>query len=277
MRPSAPESRPAGRCARAEIGADAGRARRRARASRCMRDQVHADDGPAARREAEEGLRDLRRAVQRHLRGCVVAPAVAEADRVVGEHGARGCLVAGRQRDDERLERGLRARRERASIDGPLGVVRGERLPRAVPRDLHVRLRHAERRGCVLAGVVEHVAEQHHGALARRERLEREQEGHRHALDELVAARGAVAIGGFEGRRFVERVERALGRHRRGQPLTAVLAPLARARGQSRARFSATFTSHGFASPGSAGGRSIARTNVSCTRSSASAALPVMR
>jgi two-component sensor histidine kinase len=51
-----------------------------------------------------------------------------------------------------------------------------------------------------------------------------------------------------------------------------------RRRSRSQARLSATLTSHGrIGSSVRSGGRSIVRTNVSCTTSSASAALPVMR
>ena len=54
-------------------------------------------------------------------------------------------------------------------------------------RGLDVGLAQAERVGGLRDRVVEHVAQEQHGALLRRERFEREEEGERAALEQIVA------------------------------------------------------------------------------------------
>ena len=71
--------------------------------------------------------------------------------------------------------------------------------------------------------VVEHVAQQQHRALARGQRLERQQEGEGHALEQFVAALGRAAR---RARQLVggQRVVFAAGLDRRRQPGAAVVA-----------------------------------------------------
>ena len=241
----------------------------------------HAHGACAARRgwrirpqhQAQDALRGRRRRVRGGVLAAVARGCARPSASSASSAGTSSACRARRKRSSAVAGARLADRRSARSAARSYA---GHGAAGAVVGDLHRRLGQAERVGGLAHRVVEDVAQQQHRALARRQRLEREQEGERHALQQLVAALGRGCPTRAAARRPAARSPR------RSRSATAARAGARRRGGggarTSRARFIATRTSHGrHGASVRAGGRSMARRNVSCTSSSASAALPVMR
>ena len=111
----------------------------------------------------------------------------------------------------------LRALDERGRGAHPLPVVALERAAGSVVGRLDVGLGQAERHRGLLHRVVKDIAQEEHGALLRRERLEREEERERGALEQIVAPLGAALARDVHPVPLVQRQDGAGGREQQDE------------------------------------------------------------
>ena len=153
-------------------------------------DHAYLDPGASARElgqpPVEEG--DARPADHGLAGRMELAPAVAERADAGREQRLDVAPVASRQGRQEALQRVPRRLLERVGRRPARAVVLRHPAAGAVVRDLDVRLVQVERGRGVGDGVVEDVAQEQHGALLRRQRLERQEEGERAAFEQVVSA-----------------------------------------------------------------------------------------
>ena len=138
----------------------------------------------------------------------------------IGEESFQAARILLRETPQELLECDPRLLAVRFGRDRALGVVARESEARAMMQDPHVRLGRSDHVRGLARRVVEDVAQHENRALPRPERLERQQERERGALEDAVPRLGRARSGGGE---------LAFGRiafDRRRQPRAVVTAPL---------------------------------------------------
>ncbi len=162
------------------------------------RDPITSDDDVVCRGELAAGVRDRANAVRE-------------------EGFDRGDILCG-EAHEEALERPLGALGELGPGPHAPALVGVHRATRAVMRRLDVRFGDVERLSGLADVVVEDIAQQEDGALERRQRLERQEEGEADALEELVMPFGGPTLADLGLKRGRDRLFRGLDRRRQPRP-----------------------------------------------------------